>query len=153
MVADIARYHFLREPASSIAQIHAGIPEVHSRFWAETSIGDLYDIYRALQVSPAKVLALLDDGYVTNQSQERVYDYLQQFVGNMTMGEVRRFVTGSSVCSSRSIRVTFNAADGNRQCPVAHTCGQMSICYTSYLDFVNEFKTLLELGYWKMEVI
>ena len=125
------------------------------------SIGDLYAIYTALQVSPAKVLALLEDVSLANPNQDRVFGYLQQYIGNMQGDEARnflRFVTGSSVCSSRAISVSFNTLEGLSRRPIGHTCSSMlelSSSYSSYLDFANEFKCVLsnEEFTWQMDAL
>ena len=161
LITGIAKFHFLRKPAAAIAEIHSGIPEVHSRFWQKLSIGDFYAIYNALQASPAKVLALLDDESCSNKSEERIFGYLRQYIGNMQPDEIRnflRFVTGSSVCSSKVISVTFNAVDGLGRRPIGHTCPcmlELSTAYATYLEFVAEFKSILtnEGLAWQMDAI
>lgn len=161
LIGEIARYNFLRKPAATIAEIRSGIPDVHSEFWRKMSIGDFYAIYKALQASPAKVLAMLNDVSTVNQSQDRVYGYLLQYVGNMREDEVRnflRFVTGSAVCSSRPINVTFNSLDGLARRPLGYTCNctlELPITYVSYHEFITEFKSVLENEdfAWQMNAI
>lgn len=65
-------------------EIRSGIPEIHLQFWNNMTVRDLYSIYKAIHASPAKVLALLDDDVcLANDNQERVYGYLQQYIGKM----------------------------------------------------------------------
>ena len=125
------------------------------------TVRDLYSICKAIHGSPAKVLALLDDDVcLGNENQERVYGYLQQYIGNMDEDEIRnflRFVTGSAVCSAKVISVTFNAADGLARRPIGHTCTdtlELSSTYFSYMKFVSEFRSVLnsELS-WKMDAV
>jgi hypothetical protein len=160
LIAETAKFHFIRKPAAAVADIRSGIPMVHSAFWSRMSVGDLYSVYKALQATPAKVLALLDDAFVTNLSRERVFGYLQQYVGNMQEDELSyflRFVTGSSVCSSKTITIIFNSTDGLKRIPIGHTCSgqlELSTTYSSYLDFVAEFKAVLSNRYsWRMDAI
>ncbi len=113
------------------------------------SSGDLYSIYIAQQASPAKVLVLVEDLDTCNPNQERVFGYLQQFIGNMQNEELRlflRFVTGSSVCTANAIRVTFNSLEGLARRPISHTCSnilELPSSYLSYLEFATEFKAIL----------
>lgn len=159
LITSMAKFYFLRKPAAAISEIKSGIPDLHSDFWRRMTVADLYALYRALQVSTAKVLAMLDDTNVANQTQERIFGYLQQFIGNMQEDEVRnflRFVTGSSVSLSRTISVSFNGLEGLARRPIGHTCScmlELSTSYTSYLEFVTEFKYILnnpEFS-WKMD--
>ena len=86
---------------------------------------------------------------------------LQQYIGNMKNDEIRsflRFVTGSSVCSSKAILVTFNGLDGLARRPIGHTCScslELSTAYSSYLDLIAEFNSVLSNGdyAWKMDAI
>jgi hypothetical protein len=91
-LTNMAKYYLWRKPAASILEMKSGIPEPHLQFWSKMSISDLYAIYKALQVTPAKVLAVLDDAHITNQAQRRVFGYLKQFIGNMKGDELRNFL-------------------------------------------------------------
>jgi hypothetical protein len=160
LIIDIAKFYFLRKPAAAIDEVKSGIPCVHAPFWKNLSTGELYGIFRALQATPAKVLALLENVKGSNQSQERVFNYLRQYVGNMQQDELHnflRFVTGSSVCSSTVISVVFNALDGLARRPIGHTCSrtlELSTSYASYLDLVQEFRAVLSSEYsWEMDAV
>lgn len=160
LITDIAKYHFLRKPAVAIAEICSGIPKVYTPFWDKMGMGELYNIYKALQASASKVLALLEEPVMLNENQERVYGYLQQYIGNMQGDEPRmffRYVTGTAVCSSHAINITFNSLDGLARRPIGHTCSntlELSAAYVSYLDFASEFKTILSnMLAWKMDAI
>ena len=77
VMTEIAKYHFLRKPASAIAEIRSGIPDCHLKFWKKMSVGAFYNIYRALQASPAKVITLLGNSVAfMNESEERINGYL-----------------------------------------------------------------------------
>lgn len=160
LIAGVAKYHFLRKPASAIAEISSGIPEVHTPFWRQMDTSELYSIYKALQASPAKVLSMLDSEVVTmNPNEERVLSYVEQFIGNMKEDEVRaflRFVTGSAVCSANVIHINFNQLEGFARRPIAHTCSctlELPATYRSYLDFAAEFQAILQDNEftWKMD--
>lgn len=145
-VTDIARFLFL---TSAICMINSGIPSLHQPFWCTKSPQDLYHIYQTLTATPVKVLNLLEDPYCINKAQRTVFGYLQQFIGSMTLEEVRvflRFVTGSSVCTGKKIEVSYNTLSGIAQRPIAHTCSNMlelPATYQCYPEFVKEFKLVL----------
>ena len=102
-----------------------------------------------LIASPSKVLQLLEDPPSQSPSEERVFQYLQQFIGNLSVEEVGlflRFVSGSCVCPSTKLKVSFNRLSGFARRPIAHTCGytlELSIAYHNYIDFATELRTIL----------
>ena len=78
-----------------------------------------------------------------------MFNYLRQYIGNMTLEELRlflRFVTGSSVCSATKIEIQFNMLSGLARRPISHTCSnllELSATYLSYPEFVKDFKHVL----------
>ena len=78
-----------------------------------------------------------------NAAQERVFCYLQQYIGSMTQDELHkflRFVTGSSIMPT-SLIVTFNSESGLACRPIGHTCSntiELSSTYVTYLEFIEE---------------
>ena len=57
-----------------------------------------------------------------------------------------RFVTGSPVCFSKSLLVTFNKQEGLLRRPISHTCSQtleLSSNYESYAEFTEEMSSVL----------
>lgn len=70
-------------------------------------------------------------------------------VGSLTIEDLRRlmrFITGSSVCSERSITVQFNGLTGLGRRPIGHTCDstlELPIAYSNYDDFYEEFCCIL----------
>ncbi len=149
IVQGVARHHLLRKPSAAISEMRCGVPDQHKKFWSDMGCGQLYSLYLALQASPRKVLALLTDVICLNSNQENVLSYLRQFIGNMQSDEARsflRFVTGSTVCSTNAIKVTFNTLTGLGRRPIAHTCSctlELSSTYHTYMDFVSEFKAIM----------
>ena len=52
-----------------------------------------------------------------------MYEYFTSMIDNIGINELRslvRFITGSSVCSSSGISVTFNSLSGLSRRPIAH---------------------------------
>ena len=84
-----------------------------------------------------------------SMNEERIYGYLVCMIGNMNVNEghnLLRFVTGSSVCSSTGITITFNSLSGLGRRPIPHTCDcvlELPSTYMNYDDFYNEFLSYL----------
>ena len=119
----------------------------------------LYRLYIVLTATPSKVLDKLEELIATNVAEQRVFKYLQQLIGHMKVEEVQKFlqfVTGSSVCISQPIKVTFNSLSGLAQRPISHTCSstlELLTSYVTYMDFSTEFSNVLsqEAFCWKMD--
>ena len=72
-------------------------------------------MYNNLTVTPEKIHNLLLQLELKSMNEERVYCYLVCMIENMNVNEGRNFlhfVTGSSVCSSKGITITFNSLSG-----------------------------------------
>ena len=161
IILQVARYKFVTKPAASISMIHSGIPKCHQAFWNNTSPHKLSMIYEQLTVSPKKVNSLFTPPMVLTSQEDRVFSYLRIMVGNMNSRELRllmRFITGSCVCSTSSIEVSFNSLDGLARRPIAHTCScmlEIPITYINYDDFTKDFQAILnetdENFAWRMD--
>ena len=156
----VARYEFMIKPLAGVSLIHGGIPLLHWQFWNDISVNDLHRLYLTLTGNPAKVVSILNS-VPCNANEERVFEYLQQFVGSMNHDNIRRFLrftTGSSVCLTSKINVTFNTLSGFARRPISHTCDnslELSSTYLTYPIFVDEFEAVLsqpELD-WTMDAI
>ncbi len=84
--------------------------------------------------------------------------FFKQFIGTMSSDEVQRFVSGSSVCPSQGIKVTFNNLSGFARIPISHTCDcclELPIDYQSSIEFLNEFQSVLSSSefLWHMDRI
>ena len=117
--------------------------------------------YIAVNATSKVVLAILDEPFFENRCEARVFGYLQQFIGNMTNEEVRRFIrftTGSSALLAEHITITFNATSGLARRPIAHTCGctlELPSSYISYPEFESEFHCILsdDEYTWQMHAV
>ena len=111
--------------------------------------------------TPSKLLQLIHESLFNSPSEERVFVYLQQFVGNMSIDEAQRFlryVTGSSVAVCGRIIVEFNGLSGLARRPSAHTCSpvlELPYTYYTYVDFSSEFQRVLvdEHYAWLMDIM
>ena len=160
-ILQASRYEFIVKPCAALTAMHSGIPKKHMPFWNKLSVCELHSLYLSLSATPAKVISLLDVGdSIVDPNKERIFKYLIQFVGNMDNDELRsflRFVTGSSVCSSRKMRVCFNPLTGIARRPITRTCGyilELSVAYNTYCEFVVEFRAYLHSSdSWYMDAI
>ena len=128
LLANIARFIFLTTPMSASSMIYSGIPSQHQYFWQAKSPSDLHQFYQTLSATAIKVLSLLEDPVCMNKAQRLEFNYLRQYIGNMTLEEVclfLRFVTGSSVCTATKIELQFNMLSGFGRRPIAHTCSNL----------------------------
>ena len=140
--------------------IHKGIPACQLPFWKAKTTNEIHNLYLALTCNPKKVLNQLQ-ATASSEDEEKVIAYLEQFVGNMNGDLIQRFLrftTGSSVCISRKITVTFNKLSGLSRRPTSHTCDctlELSTMYESYSEFSHEFTSILlqPKEYWIMNAI
>ena len=123
------------------------VPAVHHGFWSQFSIEHLFKLYVSLNATPEQC----------NSARSRVFGYLIRFVGNIKLKELRqflRFVTGSSVMITKSIKVHFNSLKGIPRRPISHTCSctlELPTSYVSFLEFEKEFSLVLTSeGAWAM---
>ena len=124
VIEQVARYEFLSKPAASVALIYSGIPLTHKGYWSSKCPTDLQAIYQRLSLSSRKVTSLLSFPDTYTQQEARVAGYLRTMIGNMQPGQLRhlmRFVTGSCVCVTPAIKITFNNLSGLARRPIAHT--------------------------------
>ena len=148
-ILQLARYEFQVKPLAAITAISGGIPTCQRPFWSSKSVADLYIAYLAMTATSEKVLSVIEEPDDMNANQQRVFSYLQQFIGNMRPAEIQkflRFATGSSVCVAKRITVTFNNLSGLARRPISHTCDcilEIPTSYVTYLDFSSEFQTIL----------
>ena len=149
VIEQVARYEFMSKPAASIALVFSGIPLTHKGYWSSKCPADLQAIYRRLSLSSRKVNSLLSFPDTFTQQEARVAGYLRTMIGNMQHGELRhlmRFITGSCVCITPEIKITFNSLSGLARRPIAHTCDsslELPSSYANYDDFFREFNAIL----------
>ncbi len=157
------RWLYIDKPFSAIVEMRKGVPSNHMLFWDQNrrGVSDLFKIYLALTATPAKVLQCIEEPPLFQPSEQRIFDYLTQYIGRMKVEEVQlflRFCTGSSVCIEKRIQIEFNSLSGFERRPIAHTCSctlEIPRSYTSYMDFTNDFKAVLEAEEhgWQMDTI
>lgn len=149
-IEHIAKYEFVSRPSAAVFAVHSGIPNSHQVFWMQQTVSSVSTIYQKLTVTAKKVSDMLMLPETKSQNEERVYSYLTTMLGNMNSNELRsflRFVTGSSVCSSNEILVTFNSVSGLARRPLAHTCDstlELSSTYMNFDEFYGDFMAIFD---------
>jgi len=159
-IIQAAHYEYLVKPSAALQAISAGIPPSHLCFWSKMPIPGFCEVFHALAASPEKVIESITEPVFEDQNEERVFGYLTQYVGNLSVTDARcflRFTTGSSVCVTQPIYVVFNNLMGLARRPIGHTCSctlEHSHSYATYLDFAQEFQTILSSDdSWCMDAI
>lgn len=161
LLVQASTYTFLMKPAASLHMIASGVPMSHVPFWKSMTVENLYMLYKAMLLSPSKVLSLLVEPYMKDDTEEKTWFYLHSYIGNMSNDELRRFVrfvTESFVISVKSITVSFNRLDGLERRPIAHTCAarlELASTYNSLPEFISEFRTILSNPQysWEMDAL
>ena len=161
VIPQLAQVQFQAVPMATINAMFTGIPIDHTPFWKSQSVPGLYSLYVAMTANPQRIFHVLEEPTFANSNEERIYGYLQQFIGGMDPDQARiflRYVTGSSVCIARNIKVTFNSLSGLARRPIAHTCGcmlELPSTYLTYLEFLNEFQAILsdDEFTWRMDSV
>ena len=135
-----------------------GVPCTHMVFWKSQSVEGLNSLYVAMAANPQRIFDILKVPNFSDLNEERVYGYLQQFIGGMDSDRARtflRFVTGTSVCLTKKVKITFYRLSGLARRPIAHTCGSMlelPSTYITYPDFASEFQAVLSDEFtWRMD--
>ena len=160
LLVKVAKFEFQVKPMVAITSVHCGIPKEHKAFWENLTVEKLYSLYLMLTASPTKVIACLEPE-CTTQVDERIFSYLESFIGNMNRNMLCRFLrfcTGSSTCIGNTIKVRFNSLSGLARRPTSHTCEpslDLPVSYTSYDDFTQEFEVILSdpKFSWEMDAI
>lgn len=161
LLVQLARHEMLTIPLRVLHYMHSGVPSTHHSFWGTFSISDLFDLYKLVDMTPSQVIQSISVPDDMNAAQDRVFNYLLCFVGNLKdredLRKFLRFVTGSSVNIGKTITVSFNNAVGISRRPVAHTCSceiELPVSYSTSLEFSNEFKIILSSDLaWVMDVV
>lgn len=160
-ITQVARHEILNVPLRSIHKMNTGVPVQHQQFWKGFSINLLFRMYKAMIVTPSKVIGIIEEPSDMNAAEQRVFGFLTSFVGNLSakteLPNFLRFVTGSSVPIGKPIVVEFNNMTGLSRRPIAHTCGcvlKLSVAYSTSLEFTHEFQQVLssELA-WIMDAV
>ena len=162
LLTEVAQFNFTTKCMGALYAMHSGIPVTHRSFWNKLSIEDFFRLYQGLIATPERILSILKHPECNSAAQERVFDYLVTFIGDIKQEELlgfTRFVTGCSVLVARELTVTFNGASGLGRQPFAQTCPcnlELPTSYSSYQEFAREFLGILRSDSsltWAMDAI
>lgn len=160
LITAVARHEFITKRLGALYGMNGGVPITHHPFWEGVGVGELYTWYKALSASPKRVLEKLEEIDCMSAAENRVFNFLVQFIGDLTQEELRnflRYVTGSSVLLCKSIKVTFNGVSGLGRSPISHTCDcwlELPTTYYTYPEFKSEFLSVLNSTIaWPMDAM
>ena len=113
----LIRYISWPPTSSYIDDLQSKLIDIFTRrapgFLESGSLQELFDLYVALNATPAVVLDRIQEPEQANSAQARIliFGYLTRLAGNMKKDELSRFlrfVTGSSVVIEKRINIRFN---------------------------------------------
>lgn len=158
LLFSIANHEFKIKPFAVLSLMNTGIPDGHRPFWDSVRVDELYALCSSLSASPQRVLEKIQEPIFKNTNERRVFNYLLQYVGEMKVEEVKKFlryVTGSTVLIKENLTISFNALSGLARRPIAHTCSyilELSHTYPTYVEFEQEFSSILNNQYcWPID--
>ena len=61
LIVDVSRHVFLGKPLGLLYAMSAGVPSFQRRFWSSCSVEKLFQLYKALNATPAIVLSLVEE--------------------------------------------------------------------------------------------
>ena len=102
LIIQVARHEFITKRLGALYGMNGGVPAPYHSLWKGVGVGELYNWYKALSASPKRVLEKIEeiDPDFMSVAENRVFNFLIQFIGDLTQEELRNFlcyVTGSSV--------------------------------------------------------
>lgn len=72
--------------------MQSAVPIQHRKFWDEMSLDELFHTYCVINATPSQVICAIRAPDDMNAAQNRVFNFLLSFVGNIKENEdVRRF--------------------------------------------------------------
>ncbi len=163
LVVEVARHLRTKRCLGQLYTMASGVPIPLVEFWKQLTIEQLFGVYKAMNATPSKVLAIIeepDDPDDMNMAQAKALSFLKTFVANSNPDDLRvllRFITGSSVMIDFPIKVVFNNLTGFGRRVIAHTCDctvEFPSSYETYPEFQLELVKLLSSDFsWTMDAL
>lgn len=103
---EVAKYEFQLKPLGAISAMNSGITLCERTFWQQQKVEGLHLLYTSLSATPGKILSWIEEPEDLNPCEQKVFGYLQQYIGNMKVEELQkflRFTTGSSVLIGKHV--------------------------------------------------
>ena len=161
LITDIAQFEMTIKPSAIITMIHDGVPNHLKSFFQGMTVPELHNLVQDLTVSRERILSLLTPNEFENPSQERTFNYLQQYLYSASIAELAhflRYATGSTAPTTK-ISISFCNISGLARRPTSHTCSGelvLPVSYKSQQDFTQEFTTVTILNSeyaWIMDAV
>ena len=92
LIIDLAKHQFKIKPLGTVFAMNSGVAT-----WCvllilgEMSVEQLFQLYKVLNTTPPKVLAMITEPRCSNVAESRVFNYLKTHVGNMKQQELHCF--------------------------------------------------------------
>lgn len=160
LVTSVAKHLLIGKCLGQLYTMSSGVPIAHIEFWKEITAVKLFDLYKALNATPEKVLAIIEEPEDMNMAQTKAFSFLTTFLANASPDTLRlllRFITGSSVMIDFPIKVLFNTITGLGRRVIAHTCDctiELPSSYETYPEFQQELLMLLSSDFaWTMDAL
>ncbi len=154
LLLELAHAEIVQKP-SYVREAFQDITEASPIF---KDIDEVQLVYNSCKPAPRKILLLLQ-GTPESDAEGQSFRFLKQFIRGLKkedMPSFLRFTTGADMICINSIRVMFNQTYGFGRTPVVHTCGPVlehSVNYESYAEFKEEFLSVLQSGYWNIDIV
>lgn len=150
-VLSMARSEFIMKPMFCLSAMRQGIADNIAELIKELPTDKISKLYDELSPTPEKVLQNVSKySEDLTSEQQRVFNYLTIYIGDMNTTCLRRFlhfVTGSSASPRRQgITVAFNRAESFSCVPTVSTCSStitLSTTHQTYAQFKKEFDLIL----------
>ena len=149
LIAKAARYAFVAKPYYALSEVRRGMLDAHPELWTRCSPSIVEALYDMLTPTVTRVWAMVEEPALSTPSEDMTFDYLRRFIHSLSaecLVKFLCFVTGFSVCTSKSIAVQFNAQEGLLRRPTSNTCAMilhLPVTYESYASFCSEFQSVL----------
>ncbi|KAJ8950052.1 hypothetical protein NQ314_008058 [Rhamnusium bicolor] len=153
LIKDLAHKEIVQKPMFIINHWHSILENIIS----SKQLEEIYDRQKNL---PKNIMNILDSDEIKQEAQKITAGYLKGFVregDEKLLSNFLRYVTGANIIIGKRITVSFvETTDLFSRTPVAHTCNcsiALPYNYESYLDFRNEFQSILNSNIWVMDII
>ncbi|KAK3722360.1 hypothetical protein QZH41_003617 [Actinostola sp. cb2023] len=147
----MAQSEFIFKPLCLLTWMRDGINRKRlNKFKQSLPVQAIGALYSQLSPTTRKTIeSLQPESSDLKPEQQRVYNFLLRYIGNMDREQLLRFlrfVTGATCAPQKPIKVFFNGATGMNRVPNASTCSSTLTIPTTYdrmSEFKNEFDIIL----------
>ncbi len=105
LVIEVARHLLTGKCLGQLYTMASGIPIPHVEFWKQLAIEQLFCVYKAMNATPSKVLAIIEEPDDI-MAQAKAFSFLKTFVANLNPDDLRlllRFIYQGGIQQSYRI--------------------------------------------------